>query len=318
MHVCWLTAASMKVIRIDNAACRGLKRWGEASSPSQPPYKLVPANKAPITLPVVLYSSPIAAASQHNAKRRHMGPSSGAFPTPWSLLTSPSSSSPVQRFLTARSLFGEAMPLGSRGSCNGTTRNIGNGQQLASYAERVAHWQREQRELLQCLLQQQVPSFNHSSTTSETSQVCLRLLLRSAFISEVATYVSAALTLKSASTCCCGVSVSVYCRCISALPVFVQHLNVVLPTSAHLSLDWQYSSLPYVGDSAMHHAWLQVGLTSSVSYVTASASRQVGAVPSLPCLPHIVIRPPNLSHSTSAIVASNLACLKSQVRNQDD
>ncbi len=67
----------------------------------------------------------------------------------------------------------------------------------------------------------------------------------------------------------------------------------------------------------MPHAWLQAGLTSSVSYVTASASRQDGAVPSLPCLPHIVIRPPNLSHSTSATVATNLACLKSQVCNQE-
>jgi len=68
----------------------------------------------------------------------------------------------------------------------------------------------------------------------------------------------------------------------------------------------------------MPHARLQAAMTSSVSYVTASASRQVGAVPSLPCLPHIVIRPPNLSHSSSATVATNLTCLKSQVCDQED
>ncbi len=164
------------------AARRGLKRRATPSSASEPPYKLVPANKAPVTLPVVLYSSPIAAVSQHNAKRRHMGPSSGTFPTPWSLLTSRSLPSPVQRFLTARSLFGEAMPLGSRGSCSGTIGGIGSGQQLGSCTERVAHWHREQRELLQCLLQQQVANCTHSSITAETSQVCLPLLLCSQFI----------------------------------------------------------------------------------------------------------------------------------------
>ncbi len=175
MHVCWFTAASKEGVSIDHAACRGLKRRATASNASQPPYKLVLANKTPVTLPVVLYSSPIAAAGQHNAKRRHMGPSSGAFPTPWSLLTSRSSPSPVQRFLTARSLFSEAMPIGSRGSCSGTI--WGHGQQLGSYTERAAHWHREQRELLQCLLQQQVANCSHSSITEETSQVCLHILL---------------------------------------------------------------------------------------------------------------------------------------------
>ncbi|KAA6428500.1 MAG: hypothetical protein FRX49_01376 [Trebouxia sp. A1-2] len=210
----------------DDAARRGLKRRATTSGASQPPYKLIPANKAAIILPVLLYSSPVAAASQQNAKRRHIGPSGGAFPTPWSLLTSHGASSPVQRLLRARSLFGEATPMGSRGMFNGPTRNICNEQHtLASNTERVAHWQREQRELLQCLLQQQVANFNHSSATAQTSQA---------------------------------------------------------------------------------------GTTSSVSYVTASASRQVGAVASLPCLPAIVIRPSNLSHSTSATVATNLACLKSQ------
>ncbi len=204
----------MKDVSVGNAACRGLKRRATASSVSQPPYKLVPANKAPVTLPVVLYSSPIAAAGQHNAKRRHMGPSCGAFPTPWSLLTSHAAAFPFQRFLTARSLFGEAMPLGSRGSCSGTTGEIGNGQQLASYTERVAHWHREQRELLQCLLQQQVANFNHASTAAETSQVCLHLLLRSQFISEVARWASAALTSLGAFIWYCDVSVSAYCTCI--------------------------------------------------------------------------------------------------------
>jgi len=180
--MCWLAAASMSDVSVDNVACRGLKRRATASSASQPPYKLISANTAPVTLPVVLYSLPIAAAGRHNAKRRHMDPSSGAFPTPWSLLTSHCSPSPVQRFLTARSLFSEAMPLGSRGSCSGTIRNIGNGQQLASCTERVAHWHREQRELLQCLLQQQVANFNHASTTAETPQVCWHLLLCSQLI----------------------------------------------------------------------------------------------------------------------------------------
>ncbi|KAL0039027.1 hypothetical protein WJX77_005595 [Trebouxia sp. C0004] len=204
---------------------RGLKRQATASSVSQPPYKLVAAKTALVTLPVVLYSSPCVAAGQHNAKRRRMGPSSAAFHTPWSLLTSRGSPFPVQSLLTARSLWGEAIPVGSRGSLSGTTRRIGNRQQMVSYTERVAHWQREQRELLQCLLQQQVTNFNHSKTTVETAQA---------------------------------------------------------------------------------------GLTSSVSYVTASGSRQLGAVPSLPCLPHVVIRPPNLSPSTNATAATNLACLKSQ------
>ncbi len=214
-----LTAASQKDASVDNAACRGLKRRATASSASPPPYKLVPANTAPVTLPVVLYSSPIAAAGQHNAKRRHMVPSSAAFPIPLSLLTPHGSPCPLQRFLTARSLFGEPMPMGSRGSFSGTTRNIGNGQQLASYTERVAHWQREQRELLQCLLQQQVANINHPSTTAETSQVCLCLLLRSQIINEVATCASAALTLMGASICCCGMFVSAYCRCVLDLPV---------------------------------------------------------------------------------------------------
>ncbi|DBB01225.1 TPA: hypothetical protein ACH3X1_001099 [Trebouxia sp. C0004] len=164
---------------------RGLKRQATASSVSQPPYKLVAAKTALVTLPVVLYSSPCVAAGQHNAKRRRMGPSSAAFHTPWSLLTSRGSPFPVQSLLTARSLWGEAIPVGSRGSLSGTTRRIGNRQQMA-------------------------------------------------------------------------------------------------------------------------------GLTSSVSYVTASGSRQLGAVPSLPCLPHVVIRPPNLSPSTNATAATNLACLKSQ------
>ena len=180
MHKYQLTAASKQDVSVDNAAHRGLKRRATASIASQPPYKLVPANKTPITIPVVIYSSPIA--GQDSAKRRHMGPSSSAFPTPWSLLTSRSSPSPVQRFLTARSLFCEAMPLGSRGSCSGTIGRIGNGQQLGSYTERVAHWHREQRELLQCLLQQQVANFNHASTTAETPQVRWRLLLCSQFI----------------------------------------------------------------------------------------------------------------------------------------
>ena len=60
----------------------------------------------------------------------------------------------------------------------------------------------------------------------------------------------------------------------------------------------------------------QARLTSSVSYVTASSSRQFGAVLGLACLPHIVIRPPNLVLSTSNTVTSNLECLKSEVNDQ--
>ena len=216
MHKYQLTAVSMKDVSVDSAACRGLKRRATASSASQPPYKLISANRAPVTLPAVFYSSSIAAAGQHSAKRRHIGPSSGAFLTPWLLLTSHGSPSPVQSLLTARSLFGEAVPLGSRGSCGGITRNIGNGQQVLSYTERVAHWQWEQRELLQCLLQQQVASFNHASTTAETSQVCLRSQFFCAPNSsmKVATCASAALTSTGVSIWCFGMFVSACCRCI--------------------------------------------------------------------------------------------------------
>ena len=58
---------------------------------------------------------------------------------------------------------------------------------------------------------------------------------------------------------------------------------------------------------------LQPRVTSGVSYVTASASKQLGAIAGLPCLPHIVIRPPGLGHSQSDIVTRNVEFLKSQV-----
>ncbi len=234
MHKYQLTAASKQDVSVDNAARRGLKRRASASSASQPPYKLISANTAPVTLPVVLYSSPIAAAGQHNAKRRHMAPSSGAFPTPWSLLTSRSSPSPVQRFLTARSLFSEAVPLGSRGSCRGTSRTAGNGQQSGSYTERVAHWHREQRELLQCLLQQQVAKFGHASTIAETSQVCLRLLLCSHFIN---TDCNMCISCTDINMC---INLVLWHACVSILHKHfnsVQHQHVVLQRPAHLSPD---------------------------------------------------------------------------------
>lgn len=321
VHQYHLTAASKKGVSVDDAARRGLKRRATTSGASQPPYKLIPANKAAIILPVLLYSSPVAAASQQNAKRRHIGPSGGAFPTPWSLLTSHGASSPVQRLLRARSLFGEATPMGSRGMFNGPTRNICNEQHtLASNTERVAHWQREQRELLQCLLQQQVANFNHSSATAQTSQVCLHIPFCSQFINAGS---NMCITCTDTNGC---ISLLLWRVCVSVLQMHFIAASVcatpecgIAKTSKSVTR-WAVTvnQSPYAGDSAMHQAWLQAGTTSSVSYVTASASRQVGAVASLPCLPAIVIRPSNLSHSTSATVATNLACLKSQVCNQEN
>lgn len=48
-----------------------------------------------------------------------------------------------------------------------------NGQQAVSHRERVAHWQTQQRELLQCLLQQQVAHLSRFSTPADWSQVWL-------------------------------------------------------------------------------------------------------------------------------------------------
>ena len=62
---------------------------------------------------------------------------------------------------------------------------------------------------------------------------------------------------------------------------------------------------------------LQARLTSGVSYVIASASRQLGAVPGLPCLPHIVIRPPYLGQSQSEVVRQNVDMLRSEVSGQE-
>ena len=58
---------------------------------------------------------------------------------------------------------------------------------------------------------------------------------------------------------------------------------------------------------------LQARMTSSVSYVVPSASTQIGAGPNLPCLPHIVIQPPNLKSVCNATVDQNFECMMTQV-----
>lgn len=57
--------------------------------------------------------------------------------------------------------------------------------------------------------------------------------------------------------------------------------------------------------------------SSSVSYMVPSCSKQVGVQGGLACLPHLVIRPPNLRQSNSCTVQQNMQCLQSQVCKHD-
>ena len=63
----------------------------------------------------------------------------------------------------------------------------------------------------------------------------------------------------------------------------------------------------------MYLAALQGHISSSVSYMIPSCSGQVGVTGGLACLPHLVVRPPNLKQSSSTMVQHNLACLQRQV-----
>lgn len=146
------------------ALCRAQKRSALAASAPTPPYKLVCAGAIPQTIPVVLYSLPDAAYSQRNFKRRRLGHTTSAFSSPWSLLTSNGSWTPLTSPVAKRSLFSQPVSIGGTAS---------NGQPMASHRERVAAWDREQRDLLKCVLQQQVANLKDISSPAEGSQVCL-------------------------------------------------------------------------------------------------------------------------------------------------
>ena len=146
------------------AVCRAQKRSALVACAPGPPYKLVCVGAIPQTIPVVLYSLPDAAHSQRNPKRRCLGHTISAFSTPWLLLTSTGSRAPIRSPVAKRSLFSQPVSIGGTAS---------NGQTMASHRERVADWHREQRELLKCVLQQQVANLRDTRHPAEGSQVCL-------------------------------------------------------------------------------------------------------------------------------------------------
>ena len=110
-------------------------------------------------------------------------------------------------------------------------------------------------------------------------------------------------------------------HCMSVISALLTQ-QPAFPTNACLASGKVFHAASGYGGFCYNASWrrlifcfhdLQARLASRVSYVTPSASKQVGASTGTACLPHIVIQPPNLNSVVNAAVAQNVDCMLTQV-----
>lgn len=127
--------------------CRGLKRQAPLPYQARPPYKLVPVGSSSLHLiPAVVHGTALPPAKQRRVGvGRGRGAGSTGNPGPWGMLAPGYPQTHVQRPVTARSLFhygvqGMVAPGEQGGQC--------------ALGWSLSAWQKQQRVVLQCVLQQ--------------------------------------------------------------------------------------------------------------------------------------------------------------------
>lgn len=147
------------------STCRGIKRCAPMPYHANPPYKLVAVGCSPQPLPAVVRSAATAALPLAKRRRVGLGKRMGSTgpAVPKGILTYGYSQNHGQRSTTARSLFHPNLE-------DVTLQEQAEGGWSASRASLDA-WQKQRREVMQCVLQQQtavLQGFKPASLTAGT------------------------------------------------------------------------------------------------------------------------------------------------------
>lgn len=129
-------------------ACRGLKRQAPPPYQASPPYKLVPVGSSSLhLLPAVVHGTALPLAKRRRVGvGRGRGAGSTGHAAPWGMLAPGYPQTQAQIPVTARSLFHHGV--------QGVAPGEQGGQCALGWS--LSAWQKQQREVLQCVLQQQI------------------------------------------------------------------------------------------------------------------------------------------------------------------